>query len=348
MNIQPIIMSGGSGTRLWPMSRGARPKQFLALTSGMSLFQETALRAVAPNYNMPIVVGGKDHDDIIRKQLEEVGIAARAIVVEPMARNTAAVAAVAAEIALEIDPRALVLLMPSDHFIADPPGFQRAVAAGASAAAAGSLVTLGIMPTEPQTGFGYIERGESIGPSVFRVRRFHEKPSQEVARCYVNNGTHWWNSGIFLFSPDTLRVEFDRLAPMIYERSAAALRAARVTGPSRHLDHTAFALCPSESFDYAIMEKTENAAVVGPVDVGWSDIGSWAAITSKGDDPRVYLLDAQGALVKTDGPFVGVIGIENVIVVASEDAVLVVPRTRAQDVKKIVDALKERGREDLV
>lgn len=352
MRIQPVILSGGAGTRLWPMSRKARPKQFLPLASEKTLFQETSLR-VAPgapdvDFAPPIVVGGADHVGLVEEQLAAIGLAARAIVAEPEGRNTAAAAAVASILAAALDPDALVLLTPADHHIADPEAFRGAVAAGIAAARAGEIVTFGIAPTEPHTGYGYIECAEPIAPKVYRVRRFHEKPTREAAESYVQGGGHFWNAGIFLFSPTALRAEFGAHAPDILSASEQALSRAAIAGAVRHLDREAFARCPSISIDYAVMEKTARAAVVAPVDVGWSDVGSWSAIAPQADDSRVFTLDADGALVRTDGPFVGAIGVPDLVIVATDDAVLVAPRARAQDVKAIVDALKARGRTDLL
>lgn len=355
MRIQPVILSGGAGTRLWPMSRKARPKQFLALASERTLFQEAALR-IAPGpggdggveFAPPVVIGGADHVELIKEQLAGIGLAARAIVAEPEGRNTAAAAAVAALLATALDNQALVLLLPADHHIADTLGFRRSVAAGAASAREGEIVTFGIAPTEPHTGYGYIERAEAIAPSVYRVRRFHEKPTRDAADNYLRGGAHSWNAGIFLFAPASILAEFRAHAPEVLAAAETSLTKATIDGVVRRLDHAAFARCPSISIDYAIMEKTGRAAVVAPLDVGWSDVGSWSAIAPYTDALRVFSLDADGALIRTDGPFIGVVGVSDVVVVATGDAVLVAARDRVQDVKAIVDALKARGRSDLL
>ncbi|MBY0423472.1 MAG: mannose-1-phosphate guanylyltransferase/mannose-6-phosphate isomerase [Parvularculaceae bacterium] len=352
MRVQPVILSGGAGTRLWPMSRKAWPKQFLALASEKTLFQEAALR-VAPGpgpveFAPPIVIGGAEHATLVAEQLAAIGTTARAIVAEPEGRNTAAAGAVAALLAASIDRQSLVLLLPADHHVADASGFRQAVADGAASAQAGEIVTFGVAPNEPHTGYGYIERAEAIATSVYRVRRFHEKPTREKAEAYLRGGAHFWNAGVFLFAPDAILEEFRKLAPEVLGAAEEALARAVTVGGVRRLDAQAFARCPSISIDYAVMEKTERAAVVAPLDVGWSDVGSWSAIAPHADDPRVFTLDAEGALVRTDGPFVGVIGVKDLVVVASGGAVLVAPRARAQDVKAIVDALKARGRTDLL
>lgn len=350
--IQPIIMSGGAGTRLWPMSRAARPKQFLPLVSERSLFQETALRLSGSeggvDFLPPVIVAGAAHAAIIRAQLAGIGVAPAAIIIEPMARNTAAVAAVAAAWTDRHANGALALLAPADHHIADAVSFRRAVADGAAAAAKGAIVTFGVRPTEPHTGFGYIEAGAAIAPNVAEVIAFREKPDRQTAEHYLAGGRHFWNAGIFLFSPEAMAAELSAFAPAIRNEACAALDAARSDDAALTLDATRFGTCPSDSIDYAVMEKTARAAVVGPIDAGWSDIGAWTAIASPSADARIAMIDCDGAIVRTDGPFVGAVGLKDMIVVATGDAVLVAPKSRAQDVKRIVDELKARKREDLL
>ncbi|MEQ8178425.1 MAG: mannose-1-phosphate guanylyltransferase/mannose-6-phosphate isomerase [Amphiplicatus sp.] len=348
IRIQPVIMSGGAGTRLWPMSRKARPKQFLALTGEKSLFQETALRVAGGSFAPPLVIGGEGHAGVIAEQLAALGIVPRAIVTEPCPRNTAAVAAVAAAWTNDNEPGAPVLLLPADHHIADAAGFRAAVAQGADAALGGSIVTFGIKPTEAHTGYGYVERGDALGPSVYAVKAFREKPDAATAQAYLAGGAHYWNAGIFLFSPRAMLDELGAYAPAIRDAASKALAQAKRDGARLDLDPAAFSECPSDSIDYAVMEKTSRAAVVGPVDVGWNDIGSWSSIETAEGDQKVFAIDSEGCLVKTDGPFVGVIGMDDMIVVATGDAVLVAPKSRAQDVKKIVEELKKRGRDDLL
>lgn len=345
-------MSGGAGTRLWPMSRQALPKQFLRLTSDWSLFQETIRRITTggadPVFAAPIIIGAAAHADLIAGQLAEINVAARTIVAEPHPKNTAAVAAVAALLCKEIDPDGLVLLLPADHLVADDVAFRAAVHAGAGAAADGAVVTLGVRPTEAHTGYGYIERGAEIAPSVFKAAGFHEKPDRDKAEAYLKSGTYYWNAGIFLFAASTMLAEYRAYAPEILAAAKAAVHHARKTGARLDLDADAFAACPSTSVDYAIMEKTKRAAVVGPVDAGWSDVGSWSSLSTTAENADIFLLDANDCIVRTDGTFVGLIGANDLIVVASGDAVLVAPKSRAQDVKKIVDELKARGRGDLL
>lgn len=347
--IQPVIMSGGSGTRLWPMSRAARPKQFIPLASELSLFQETADR-VRPGEGFlpPLVIAGAKHATHVVEQLDALGVKPAGIIIEPAPRNTAAVAAVAAEWTRVNSPGALVLLLPADHHVADREGFRRAILEAAAAAAEGHIVTFGIKPTEPHTGFGYIECGETVLGNVCAIEAFREKPDYETAARYVEGGRHFWNAGVFLFSPETMIEELGLHAAEIRDSALGALAAATTDGGVSLLDRTIFETCPSDSIDYAVMEKTKRAAVAGPLDVGWNDIGSWSAIEGASDDPQIVALDSEGCIVKTEGPFVGLVGVNDLIVVATGDAVLVAPKGRAQDVKKIVEQLKNRARSDLL
>jgi mannose-1-phosphate guanylyltransferase/mannose-6-phosphate isomerase len=346
--ILPVIMCGGAGTRLWPMSRKARPKQFAALTSDRSLFQETALRVAPPEgFLAPLVIAGEEHAALIAEQLREIGVKPAAIVLEPVARNTAAVAAVAAEWARVNAKGSPVLLLPADHHIGDAAGFRRIVVAAAPMAASGRIVTFGVKPTEPHTGFGYLERGAAIGGDVAAVKAFREKPDAETAAKYVRGGDHLWNAGIFLYDPATMLAEFAAHAPEIGKQAAAALAAAKRDGAVVRLDRAAFEKCPANSVDYAVMEKAGKIAVVS-LNAGWSDVGSWSALTGEGDHPAIIAIDAEGCVIRTDGPLVGVVGVSDLVIVATKDAVLVAPKDRAQEVKKIVEELAARGRTDLL
>lgn len=350
VKIQPVIMSGGSGTRLWPMSRAARPKQFLPLMSERSLFQETAERLSGSgdvDFLPPVVIAGAAHAGLIAEQLAEIGIVAAAIIIEPIARNTAAVAAVASAWTAKHQPGALTLLAPADQHIADATVFRMSVAKGAAAAMKGAIVTFGVKPTEPHTGYGYIEAGAPISDGVAEVRAFREKPDRQTAEHYLKGGRHFWNAGIFLFAPDAMTGELAAFVPAIAREAAGALADAKTDCGVTTLDAARFSACPSDSIDYAVMEKTARAAVVGPIDAGWSDIGAWTAI-SGAEDARIAAIDCENVVIRTDGPFVGVVGVSDLIVVATGDAVLVAPKSRAQDVKKIIDELKARGREDLL
>lgn len=351
VKIQPVIMSGGSGTRLWPMSRAARPKQFLPLVSDKSLFQETAARlsgGADVEFLPPVIIAGAAHAELIAAQLAEIGVEPAAIIIEPMARNTAAVAAVTGAWTAKHRPGALTLLAPADHHIADAAAFRAGVAKGAAAASKGAIVTFGVRPTEPHTGYGYIEAGAPIAEGVAEVAAFREKPDRQTAEHYLKGGRHYWNAGIFLYAPETMAGELAAFAPAIAREAAAALNEARTESAVCRLDPQRFSACPADSIDYAVMEKTKRAAVVGPIDAGWCDIGSWTALSGGGADARIAALDCESVIIRTDGPFVGAIGVSDLVIIATGDAVLVAPKSRAQDVKRIIEELKLRGREDLL
>ena len=347
-SIQPVIMSGGAGTRLWPMSRQKRPKQFLPLTGAQSLFQETVRRFSGVGFLPPLIIGGAAHLPLIESQLAEIGVTPDGVIIEPMPRNTAAVAAVASAWSGRAGDGRLALLTPADQHVANGAAFRQAVMQGASAAAKGAIVTFGIKPTEPHTGFGYVETGADIIERVFEVAGFREKPDRATAERYVAGGRHFWNAGVFLFSPAAMDAELNTYAPAIRKNAANALGAASRSGLALTLDPALFAECPSDSIDYAVMEKTRRAAVVAPVDAGWSDIGSWTALDALPADVRVAAIDCGDNIIRSDGPLVAAIGVSDLIIVATGDAVLVAPKDRAQDVKKIVDDLKARKRDDLL
>lgn len=348
--VQPVIMSGGAGTRLWPMSRASRPKQFLPLMSGDTLFQETVLRfsgAGDVDFLPPLVIAGARHAAIVASQLRAIGVEPAEIIIEPCPRNTAAVAAVAGAWTADHQPDALVLLAPADHHVADASSFRGAVASGTAAASRGAIVTFGIRPTEAHMGYGYVEAGAALGPSVAEVSAFREKPDRQTAEHFLRSGRHFWNAGVFLYAPETLAAELHAHAPKIRIEAAGALAAARREGQTLVLDASRFAACPSDSIDYAVMEKTKRAVVVAPVNAGWSDIGAWTALPPS-IDPRIIAIDCEGAVIRTDGPVIGAVGAGDLIIIATDDAVLVAPKSRAQDVKRIVEELKTRKREDLL
>lgn len=353
MTIVPCILSGGAGSRLWPMSRALRPKQFLPMFDGESLFQKTLRRFPPAHFAAPLVICNADHRFLVGEQLAEAGRRAAAIVLEPMGRNTAAPAALAALIALDRDPDALVLLAPSDHLVARPEVFADAVAAAEPAARAGRIVTFGIAPHEPNTGYGYIRLAPAEG-RVHPVEAFVEKPDRTRAEAFLAAGNHVWNAGIFLFSARAMLEEFAAHAPQVLERGRLALERARTDLDFLRLDAEAFATVPDISIDYAIMEHCTRAVCV-PVDPGWSDLGSWSSVwetSAKGENGNAALgealfLKAHDNLVVTDTALVSVIGLDRVMVIATKDAILVASQDNAQDVKAIVDRLKADDRREI-
>ena len=343
--IVPVILSGGSGTRLWPMSRPERPKQMLSLTAEQTMLQLTATRATGEGFAAPIVVANARHADMIDDQLGAIEAGASAIILEPAGRNTAPAIALAA-IAAGSGPEAL-LVMPSDHVITDVPAFQAAIHAAMPLVEAGWLVTFGIAPDGPETGYGYIQVGEEIAPGVNRVVRFVEKPPRDQAEAMLATGDHAWNGGIFLFRADTYLGVLSVHAPDMLAACQTAMQQARHDGTRILPDAAAFAASPSDSIDYAVMEKADRVAVV-PVDMGWSDVGSWDALHTlnagesgnahKGD---VIAIETANCLVQTDGVRIAMVGVEDLIVVASGNDVLILPRGRSQEVKKLLDAMKD-------
>ena len=350
--VTPVILSGGSGTRLWPVSRTAYPKQLLPLLAERTMLQETALRATGPGFAPPVVVCNEEHRFIIGQQLQAAGATPATIVLEPVARNTAPAAAVAALLA-DGDTDRLLLVLPSDHAITRPEAFQAAVAAARPAAAAGALVTFGIAPTRPATGYGYIQQGAPLAGAdgCFQLRRFVEKPDQATAQAYLAEGGYLWNSGMFLFSARAFLAELERFEPAMLAACRQAVALAGRDLDFLRLDAQAFAASPSQSIDYAVMEHTRHAAVV-PADMGWSDVGSWSALWDIGDkDPRgnvtrgdVLLEGSDGCYVRSDGPLVAVVGLSDLVVVATDDAVLAVHKDRTEEVKRICERLKAAGR----
>jgi mannose-1-phosphate guanylyltransferase/mannose-6-phosphate isomerase len=351
--LYPIILSGGAGTRLWPLSRQSFPKQLLALDTKRSMLQETALRVDGVGFAAPTVVCNDEHRFIVAEQMREIGIKPRAILLEPMGRNTAPAVAAAAIDLMRDDPEAIMLVLPSDHVVRDAAAFRSAAATAAVAALGGALVTFGIPAEGPETGYGYIRRGAPFEgvEGCFQVERFVEKPDCATAEAYLAEGGYDWNSGMFVFRAATYLAELERLKPGLAAGCRAALKAGRADLDFVRLDEAAFAACESISIDYAVMERAKSAVVV-PVTMGWNDVGSWSAlwdVGDKNDDDNVCYGDVlinnvKNSYVRTGGPLTAVLGLEGVVVVVTDDVVLVASRDHAQDVKQLVETLEANGR----
>ena len=355
--IVPVILSGGSGTRLWPVSRESFPKQLWPLVSDRSMMQETVLRAVGPAFAQPNVVCNNEHRFLIAEQLRAAGVADARIVLEPVGRNSAPAIAAAAVLVAEDDPDTVLWMMAADASIADNEALQVALQAATAAARAGQIVTFGMKPTAPETGYGYIEIGAPLseGGDVFAVARFLEKPDAATAADFVAGGRHLWNSGMFVFTARTLLAELDRHAPDVLPAVRRSVAERKSDLDFIRLGVDAFTACPSISIDYAVAERTNKAAVV-PADLGWSDVGSWSALWELGTKDEngnvalgdVVLEGAENCYVRSDGMLAAVVGLKDVVVVVTEDAVLAMDRGQAQDVKKIVERLKAAGRPEAV
>ncbi|MDE2150576.1 MAG: mannose-1-phosphate guanylyltransferase/mannose-6-phosphate isomerase [Gammaproteobacteria bacterium] len=355
MTLLPCLLAGGSGTRLWPLSREQYPKQFLRLTGSNTLLQETALRAAAlPQSVSPLALCGEQHRFIVAEQLREAGIDGATILLEPEARNTAPAAACAAHWAAERHgPDAVLLLAAADHLIADHNAFAAAVAIAVRAAAAGHIVSFGIRPTRPETGFGYVRAGVPLPsvPAARAIAEFVEKPTPGRARAFVASGDYYWNGGLFLFRADVFLAELRRLEPAMEAACGRSVARAVRDIDFVRLDSAAFAAARSDSLDYAVMEKTDRAALV-ELDAGWDDVGSWSFLEKQpGGDARgnfvrgdVLLEDCDGSLVHADSRLVALVGVRDQVVVETDDAVLVAAKDRAQDVRKLVARLRSQQR----
>ncbi len=352
MKLRPVIMCGGSGSRLWPLSRAQYPKQLLALTGGHSLLQQTVQRldGLGDRLLEPLVSCNEGHRFLVARQLAEIG-ATPTLVLEPEGRNTAPAVAVAA--LLESEPEStLLLVLPADHVIRDGTALVRAVQVAIPAAEAGRLVTFGIVPSSPETGYGYIRSIAGDG-DVLAVDRFVEKPDFETARRYVQSGSYFWNSGMFLFSAAAYLAELAAHHPDMVEACRLALGDAAHGTERREirLDAGAFHACPADSIDYAVMERTDRASVV-PLDAGWSDVGSWASLHDVSDQDAasntltgdVVAVDCTDTLIRAESRLVAAVGLDGCVVVETKDAILVAPKARAQDVKSIVAELDAAGR----
>ncbi|AEQ97932.1 mannose-1-phosphate guanylyltransferase/mannose-6-phosphate isomerase [Xanthomonas oryzae] len=349
-DVLPIILSGGSGTRLWPLSRESYPKQFLPLVGDKSMLQSTWLRAAPVAAHAPIVVANEEHRFMAAEQLQQLGVKPSAILLEPKGRNTAPAIAVAALEATRNGADPLLLVMPSDHVIQNEAAFQAAVTTAAAAAEQGKLVTFGIKPTAPETGYGYIKAGAGNGVSA--VERFVEKPDLATAQNYLASGEYYWNSGMFLFRASRYLEELRKFHPAIADACRKAWENGKRDADFTRLDKDAFAASPSDSIDYAVMEKTADAVVV-PLDAGWNDVGSWSSLldVSKQDAQGnahhgdVIQLDCQNTYAY-GSRLIAMVGLEDVVVVETPDAVLVGHRDRIQEVKNVVSQIKTAGRSE--
>ncbi|MDH0746228.1 mannose-1-phosphate guanylyltransferase/mannose-6-phosphate isomerase [Pseudomonas sp. GD03842] len=351
----PVILSGGSGSRLWPLSRKQFPKQFLALTGEHTLFQQTLERLQFEGMQHPIVVCNKDHRFIVGEQLDGLGLDTQGIIMEPFGRNTAPAVAITAMMLANEGRDELMLVLPADHVIDDQKALQRALALATVAAERGEMVLFGVPATRPETGYGYIKStNDALLPEgVSRVAQFVEKPDEKRAQEFVEAGGYFWNSGMFLFRASRYLEELKKHDPDIYDNCLLTLERSKHDGDSIELDQASFACCPDNSIDYAVMEKTQRACVV-PLEAGWSDVGCWASLwevhdkdehgnVTKGD---VVIQDSRNCMVQGNGKLVTVIGLDNIVVVETKDAMMIAHKDKVQGVKQLVNTLNEQGRNE--
>ncbi|PCI53716.1 MAG: mannose-1-phosphate guanylyltransferase/mannose-6-phosphate isomerase [Alphaproteobacteria bacterium] len=349
----PVILSGGSGTRLWPLSRPLYPKQFLALHTDKTLFQETVSRLKHLGSLDPIVVCNDEHRFIVAENLRDIGCTAQNIILEPVGRNTAPAIAAAALVAMKDGDDPILIVLPADHIIENIDAFGTAVEMAKKLASKGALVTFGITPTEAHTGYGYIELGKSLETGVHKIADFKEKPDQETAEEFVKSGQYLWNGGMFCFRASSFLAELKKLQPALLKQVKNAVDGSKVDLDFDRLDRDAFEQCPDISIDYAVMEHTKNGVVVA-LDAAWSDIGAWDSVWNvsakdadgnvcKGD---VIVHDSKNNLIYSQNKLVSVLGVEGLVVVETQDAILVANKGSVQDVKKIVDILKAAGRSE--
>ncbi len=359
--IVPVVLSGGAGTRLWPLSRELYPKQLLPLVGERTMLQETILRLEGlADLGAPLVVCNDAHRFMVAEQLRQVGQEAETVILEPVGRNTAPAVAVAALQAMADGSDPLLLVLAADHVIRDAAALRTAVSDGVEAVQNGALLTFGIVPTAPETGYGYIQRGEKAALSsqssvenIFAVAKFVEKPDLATAKQYLENGDYFWNSGMFFFKASTYLAELEKSAPEMLSACQKAWAGRVADLDFTRLDAEAFAACPSDSIDYAVMEKTQHAVVI-PLDAGWSDVGSWAALWEVGQSDEqgnvaigdVVNIDCIDSYLYSGTRLVAGIGLKDVVVVETADAILVAAKDRVQEVKQVVEQLKKLEREE--
>ncbi|TDV69844.1 mannose-1-phosphate guanylyltransferase/mannose-6-phosphate isomerase [Pseudomonas sp. LP_7_YM] len=349
----PVILSGGSGSRLWPLSRKQFPKQFLALTGEHTLFQQTLERLQFEGMQHPVVVCNKDHRFIVGEQLDALNLETQAIIMEPFGRNTAPAVAITAMMLTNEGRDELMLVLPADHVIDDQKSLQRALALATVAAERGEMVLFGVPATKPETGYGYIKStADALLPEgVSRVAQFVEKPDEKRANEFVDAGGYYWNSGMFLFRASRYLEELKKHDPDIYDNCLLTLERSKREDDNIELDDASFACCPDNSIDYAVMEKTQRACVV-PLDAGWSDVGCWSSLwdvnqkdehgnVTKGD---VVIQDSRNCMIQGNGKLVTVIGLDNIVVVETKDAMMIAHKDKVQGVKQMVNTLNELGR----
>jgi mannose-1-phosphate guanylyltransferase/mannose-6-phosphate isomerase len=354
--IYPVILAGGSGTRLWPLSREHYPKQLLSLTDSHTMLQNTVLRLRDfEDINPPIIICNENHRFMIAEQFREIGIKPASIILEPVGRNTAPAVAVAALKAKAEGGDPLILVLPADHFIKDIAAFHNALSTADYFARKGRLITFGIVPESPETGYGYIRKGKKLGEDseAVAIEEFVEKPDLETAIQYVSSGNYCWNSGMFMFRASGILEELNKYAPDIVEACEKAIQNGKEDLDFFRLDADAFGACPSDSVDYAVMEKTHNGAMI-PMQAGWNDLGSWEALWQVGEKDEnqnviqgdVLTHDVKNSFLYAGSHLLAAVGLEDHIVVETSDAVLISPRNKVQDVKRLVDKLRAGQREE--
>ncbi|MDM8535499.1 mannose-1-phosphate guanylyltransferase/mannose-6-phosphate isomerase [Desulfobacterales bacterium HSG17] len=361
--IYPVILAGGSGTRLWPLSRELYPKQLLELTGDKTMLQDTILRLSGiDEMENPVIICNENHRFMVAEQLRNINISPDSIILEPVGRNTAPAVAVAALKTLNASQDSLILILPADHFIKNTKVFHQALNAGVDYAKKGHLITFGIVPDAPETGYGYICKGENLGipgkeleQEAYSIKEFVEKPDSETAAQYVDSGNYCWNSGMFMFKSSQVIKEMKKHVPDIMAACEKALENGREDLDFFRLDKASFEVCPSDSVDYAIMEKTENGVMI-PFQAGWNDLGSWEALWQVGEKDEnsnvvhgdVLLHDVNNSFLHASTRLLAAVGLEEHIVVETADAVLISPRNRVQDVKSLVNKLKAAKREETI
>lgn len=349
----PVIMAGGSGSRLWPLSRSLYPKQFISLASDKTMLQETVLRLKGLKHQAPLLICNQDHRFIVAEQLRQQNVQHGGIILEPVGRNTAPAIALAALTAIKNGQDPLLLVLAADHVIQNQKAFVQAVETAIAWAEKGMLVTFGIVPTAPETGYGYIKQGELVGESAYRVAQFVEKPSLATAEEYLKSGIYHWNSGMFLFKASRYLSELKSHRPDILQACESAMKGSRVDLDFIRLDEASFASCPDDSIDYAVMEKTQDAIVV-PMDADWSDVGSFSALWEVSEKDLqgnvlvgdVMLEQTSNSYVYAQNKLVSAVGVDNLVIIETKDAVLVANKDKVQNVKNIVNRLKSQHRRE--